>query len=157
VYVASLSNVDVVNLYEARLLLESFAAEKAAPSVTGPQLEGIRKLVEEYATLTEQTGPGARLAMVRKDVELHQYLVDLAGNARVSTWFSTLAVQLHEVLLRPAAERNFSLTISEHLEICDAFAAHDGARAKAAVVGHIAAAKDGNHHRRGRDLPPGHG
>ena len=141
VYVASLFVVDILNLYEARLLLESFAAEKAAPVVTQPQLDGMHELVQEYVPLTEQTGSTARLAWVRKDIELHQYLVDLAGNARVSSWFSTLAVQLHVVLLRPEAERSPSLTIPEHQEIYQAFTMHDGTRAKMAVMAHISAAK----------------
>jgi DNA-binding GntR family transcriptional regulator len=141
VYVASLSAEDVARLCEARLLLESFAAEKAVPAATGEQLEGIRTLVQEYAALTEQTGAASRLAWVRKDMELHQYLVDLAGNARVSTWFSTLAVHLHVVLLRPEAERSPRVTISEHQAIYQAFAMRDSQLAKAAVTAHITAAK----------------
>ena len=141
VYVASLSTEDAAGLYEARLLLESFAAEKAAPDVTEAQLSSLRELMHEYAALTTQTGPAARLAWVRKDMQLHQCLVDLAGNARVSAWFGTLAVHLHVLLLRPEAERNPDLTISEHQEIYEAFAMRDSARAKAAVEAHIEAAR----------------
>jgi len=91
--------------------------------------------------LTEFSGHGSQLALVSKDVGLHQYLVDLAGNARISSWFSTLAVQLHEVLLRPNAERLFSVTLAEHNEIYAAFTARDGTRSRTAVVAHITAAE----------------
>lgn len=141
VHVVALSTADIVDLYEARLLLESFAAEKAAPEVTEAQLSEMRELVLEYAALTKETGPAAQLAWVGKDMQLHQYLVDLAGNARVSTWFSTLAVQLHVLLLHPLAERSPILTIPEHQAIYQAFAMRDSARAKSAVEAHINAAR----------------
>ncbi len=141
-YVASLTPDDLRDLNEARVLYETFAAEKAAATISDAQLDAMRILVDKYAEIRNQNVQTCRLAWVSKDVELHQYLVDLAGNRRISASFGTLGIHLQTLRFTMSVERAPGETIREHQDIFQAFVKRDGNLAKSLLATHIMGASN---------------
>jgi DNA-binding GntR family transcriptional regulator len=141
-YVVSLTHEDLRDLYETRLLYETFAAEKVAPVIGESQLQNMQRLVEEYAELRSKDVASARLAWVSKDMEFHQYIVDLAGNRMISTSFGKLGIHLQTLLFTMDVERAGGETIRGHREIFQAFASRDATQAKELLKAHILESRD---------------
>lgn len=142
IHVVSYSPADMANLYEARLMCETYAAKKVASTMTEAQLSDIQKIMILYEDLAHQHELTARQSWVRKDVEYHRYIVDLAGNATISGWFRTLSVHVQTLLLSTAAERDPSVSIGEHRRIYEALVARDATACVQALASHIVAARD---------------
>ncbi len=140
--VVSLTAQDMVNLYEARLMCEVFAVEKAAHTITDAQLQDLGEILSTYEELAGQREPSARQGWVSKDVEYHRGIVNLAGNETISTWFRKLSVHVQTLLLSTSAERDPSVSIREHREIYQALAAHDAVACSKALAAHALAARD---------------
>lgn len=76
--VTPISVRDIVDMYQYRKLLESFAAEKAAQAAAPEQISELRALV------AAENNPGAQLAdILRANEAFHRRLSELAGNQRV--------------------------------------------------------------------------
>jgi DNA-binding GntR family transcriptional regulator len=142
IHVVSYTPTDMANLYEARLMCETHAAEKATSAITDAQLDHLREILNAYEGLAHQQEPAARRGWVRKDVEYHRYIVDLAGNATISSWFRTLSVHVQTLLLSTSADRDPSVSMSEHRKVYEALAARDAAACTEALSAHIIAARD---------------
>jgi DNA-binding GntR family transcriptional regulator len=142
IHVVSYSPTDMANLYEARLMCEAYAAQKAAPTITDVQLKRLQEALKAYEGIAHQNEPAARPGWVRKDVEYHRCIVDLAGNATISGWFRTLSVHVQTLLLSTSADRDPSVSIGEHRKVYEALAARDPVACVQALTLHIVAARD---------------
>ena len=142
IHVVSYSPAGMASLYEARLMCETYAAEKAAPSFTEDQLEHLLAILIAYEDLAHPRELAARRGWVRKDIEYHRSIVDLAGNAMISGWFRTLSVHVQTLLVSTSADRDPSASIYEHRKIYEALAARDPAACVQALNAHIIAARD---------------
>jgi DNA-binding GntR family transcriptional regulator len=78
--VTPISVRDIIDMYEYRKLLESFAVEKVAASATPDQIEELRSII------APESVPRADLAeILRANTQFHLRLSELAGNERVTS------------------------------------------------------------------------
>jgi len=147
-FVATLSIEDIEATFEVRIALECLAAEKAIERIKPNELARIEDLIEALSQ------PVMNEESLRKhekaNSELHQLLIDAAGNKRLAEIYNGLNAHLTIARIH-AAERNesrntefgkrFEIEQAEHEEIVAALRARDVARMQSALRAHIARAK----------------
>jgi len=133
--VRRLEHAEVVELYEMRAVLEGTAARLAA---RGASMVEIEELAALNVVMAEATSPTEARDLNRK---FHRALNDAARNRflirSMGAIQKTLLILGPTTLTDPARTRE---VVQEHADILTALANRDGAKAEAAMRGHIEAA-----------------
>jgi len=152
-FVATLSLEEIEATFDVRIALECLAAEKVIERVRPADLQKLEDLLE---VLRRPVGNEEALRKHEKaNSELHQLLIEAAGNRRLTEIYKGLNAHLTIARIH-AAERNgepgpqpaqeiaqrFAAEQAEHDEIVAALRAKDLARMQAAVRKHIGRAKE---------------
>ena len=129
----SLTPHEIIDLYEARLALESeivrLASERAEPEA-----------IEALGRFLDETGPGADGRsiedLVGLDERFHLGLAELAGNRELVRLLDNNNARIRFVRWIDMEDRR-TTTQGEHRKILDAIAQRDGEAASAAIRRHI--------------------
>ena len=134
-FVTSLSFEDAWEICQIREALEGMAARLAAPKVN---LDELAKIEHVYASLEDALKSNDYAKTFQADVDLHNFVMETAGNQRIITIISQLNAQIHRVRLAAitSPERNRE-TFIEHLEIIAALKKRDPVLAEQAMVQHL--------------------
>ena len=117
-------------LYELRLLLEPFAAGKAALAMSDAVIGQLKILCAEMAGLAQAEGPAAYAQFAQLDMAFHDQIVAGAGNGLVAEAVGRLHSHVH--LFRLACDGAVTnAVLEEHAGIVAALRARDSAAARA--------------------------
>jgi DNA-binding GntR family transcriptional regulator len=134
--VASFTHDDIFEIFELRKYLEGPAAELAAGRMDQRQLAPLRALANDLAADTTRIDWTARWADF--DEEFHRVIADSSGNRRLAQDINRYRL-LHRGFNRMSTDvASLQQALSEHFEILDALDNRQGARAREAMVHHIA-------------------
>jgi DNA-binding GntR family transcriptional regulator len=129
------------DLYELRLLVEPWAARRAAERLDDA---GAARLAAELAAAPaapDTAGYESYRRFSSHDARLHDLVLDLAGNQAVRASLARTHAHLH--LFRLGYGRRLGLPAArEHEEVVAAILARDGAAARSAMRDHLRAARD---------------
>jgi DNA-binding GntR family transcriptional regulator len=135
--VADVTAVDVKEVYEMRLMVESWAVERAAKNLTDVQIEHIDELLDVARKEAAFNNYGPHLKV---DLLLHETILRSTNNKL----FWTLAQRIHErsILVRSLVEvkgtiHDINQIIDEHCLITQALRAHDFEQARRAMITHL--------------------
>lgn len=131
VFVKKLAVQEIIDLFQCRSVLEGLSARLAAERATPDEVECLRSFFAPF----EHQSPIDGDAYARVDREFHDAIMHIGGNQVVARleMLSNIHHQAYQVgLLRPPEE-----TLSEHIGIVDAIAAHDGDTAETLIRSHI--------------------
>jgi DNA-binding GntR family transcriptional regulator len=133
--VVPVSLSEVHNVMETRVLVESFAVERAARG--GPQLHD--SLARALETQAEILRSGDRAAFVEADREFHRLFVAAAGNPIILQLHDSLRDRQARMGLAALARSDARLRqiVEEHRTIADAVTRGDAAAAVAALGAHL--------------------
>lgn len=124
------------HLYELRLLLEPFAARKAAVSMTPEQLEALGHMAAEMTGGADGQGGVSYSEFARLDGQFHDLIAQASGNDLVHETLANLHIHVHLFRLfhhqQATADAN-----AEHAALLEAFAASDPERAEQAMRTHV--------------------
>ncbi|WHT20372.1 GntR family transcriptional regulator [Crossiella sp. CA-258035] len=140
--VAQWTRADVEELYDLRMLLESFLARRAASRISQVALARLAQLRDTMAA-TAAPGPGQDLARVAEaNCEFHAIIGAAAASPRVLTMLTTV-IEMPLVLrtfhrYQPA---ELARSLSHHRELVDALTEGDPDWAEAVMRAHVLAAK----------------
>jgi DNA-binding GntR family transcriptional regulator len=127
-------------LYELRMLLEPFAAARAAEKISDEAIESLRRLALEMQTDESDDPRVAYGQFARLDSEFHDLIALGSGNELVQETLSNLHTHVHLFRLfyhsRATAD-----AIDEHARIIDALINHDPKAAEEAMRHHIERSK----------------
>lgn len=140
-FVATWSRREIEQIYDLRILLESFAANEAAAHISDEQLAHLRDIALRMHAITQSDEPDIETVTALND-EFHKLVLDASGNVRLRSLLSSII----EIPLVLNTFRSYSLdqvrrSAAQHLELTDAFAARDPAWAAAIMSAHIRAAR----------------
>ena len=120
-------------LYEIRLLIEPYAARRAAEEMSD-------EAVEQLAALAEGMAPGDTRAsydlFADKDSEFHERLANASGNPLIADALARLHTHMHIFRLRFHTEITTEAA-AEHALVIQALRMRDGRTAEAAMRSHI--------------------
>jgi DNA-binding GntR family transcriptional regulator len=136
-----LTNPEFEELYDFRLLLEPWAAARAAQRVTPEAAAGLEQELERWTTAPEGNGYLGYRELSAHDAAFHGRIVELAQNGPLSTAYERLHAHLH--LFRLNYERTIGdEAIREHRAIAAAIAAGRPDDADQAMRLHLTASRD---------------
>lgn len=129
---------DTVEVYECRILFESFAARLAATNISNIQLEELAACVHRMHELHDKDYEGSYLNIISNNTRFHQIIAE-ASNHRLITGY----INKNNALSMLARANEFNLFhrdssyITEHISIYNAINNHNPSQAEKAVKNHI--------------------
>lgn len=154
VFVRQISVDEADEIYEVRAALDEFVGRRLAQSAT-PEL--VRELRAHVERMEKAAGRGDVDAYVTANLEFHDRLVELTGNAKLLVTYRRLVNELN-LYRRTTLARSGTLPIStgEHRDIVDRIAAGQVAAAGRALYDHVMASRERMHKTRaGARAAPG--
>jgi len=134
-FVRELSQQEVEDIAELRLLLEAHAAQQAAERIGANDLKVLRA---EFETLKAMGVDGHFDEFLRVDDRFHTTLYRVAGNRRVADILGNLRDQIHWIRVANAIlPGRVAESLNEMDRVLVALERHDGAAAAEAMRGHI--------------------
>jgi DNA-binding GntR family transcriptional regulator len=137
--VATVTVKDVRDVYEMRIMAESWAVERAAVNLADDEIDHIEHLLEEARKEAEKHNYVPHLKV---DLLLHETILQSSQN----DLFWTMAQRIHErsIHVRSLVEargtnRDIQGIIDEHYLIVRALRAHDPAQARKSMIAHLEA------------------
>lgn len=138
--VASIDLTDVEELYQLRALLEPTGLERIV-EWDDAALNRVATMFDEFTTPMGQADVERYLM---RDDELHQLIVEAAGNSRITKAYHVVDRQLARckrfVSYRDDARREESLR--EHQQVCKALGRRDAEAARTVMLAHLRTAKN---------------
>lgn len=117
--------------YDVRLALELLAAERTVGALEDGAVHAFVTLLEDTAAvISHEQWDAANAAF-------HEYQIDLAGNALLSSVYRELSVNLMMQVIRAGRVEGHATLVTEHRRIVEAFEAGDVDAAERAIRAHI--------------------
>jgi len=134
-FVAQLTPHDVMEIYEVREQLESYAARVAAERM---DTAGIGELERVIQKMHEGAAAGYANETFETDINLHKSILRATQNNRLIAILATLDDQMHRIRsMWPRTPRWLDGTLAEHESIVESIKKHDPGEAEAAMRKHL--------------------
>ena len=150
VFVRRIPIEEADEIYELRAVLDEFVGRQLARAATA---EALRELRSRVAAMEDAAGRADVGAYHRANLEFHDRLVELAGNAKLLLLYRRLVNELH--LFRHASlaqAGTLPVSAREHRAIVERIAAGQPAAAGRAMHDHVVASRERMHRAEGH--PP---
>jgi len=139
-FVADVSIRDIVEIYELREQLESFAAGVAASVMPSADIEVLRRKLENAEELAAK---GSVKEAFDSDIHLHKQLIRCTRNSRMAALLATLDDQVHRIrAISPSTHGRLQAMVREHREVLEYISRRDCAGAQDAMRRHLRAARE---------------
>jgi len=142
-YVTSLPDDEIEQIYQARALLEGYAARRAARRISVEDLQRLRVLLQEMRQAVQE---GDLVRLAEKDLAFHEEILRLSGSRTIMrVWASMDAIirnRTYSIMRRSARSDIIEYTAESHQPLLDALASGDEERAEQAVRQHIFETRD---------------
>ncbi len=139
-YVSKLTLKDILDVLEVRRVLEGFASELAATRMTLEEVEGLKRIHEDFKRSFDQN----RLeGMIEKDREFHDLIFKASKNHRLIGLVTELHEQFHRFRLIYFNEfSDFENIVSWHQSILEAIESKDPISARIHAQDHVMAIEE---------------
>ncbi len=139
VFVRQISVGEADQIYELRAVLDEFVGRRLADTATPAQVRELRQIVERMEKATARNDVDAYLSA---NLDFHDRMVELTGNAKLLIVYRRLVNELH-LFRRTTLAQGGALPVStrEHREIVDRIAAGQPAPAGRALHDHVMASR----------------
>lgn len=139
-FVVKLSPEEAEELYGLRIALEAYAVECAASLATAADLEELQRAVHAFRTIVA-TEPDALAPRVELDLQFHELICALSGNARLLRTWKELCGPLR-LLLSTFQTPYMSDAPDHHQQVVDALRDGQSAIARAILTKHLINSRD---------------
>ena len=140
VYVKEFTVRDIEEIFDLRVLLESYAIYHSAGHITSARLKRLLDLLSELETSYRE---GDLVAYTAADEDLHMKIVRLANNSLVNDTYERVRSMNQQFrILSLMDEQRFRESLEEHREIIHALATGNPDTADAVNRRHLAAAME---------------
>ncbi|MDX9916224.1 MAG: GntR family transcriptional regulator [Sphaerochaeta sp.] len=140
VRVRKLTEKEIIDVYEMRLLVEQYAIRKAVETLDDKMRHQLKKFANDFRTCCTYDH---LTKYVELDTRFHQYLIDLTGNQLVIDTFARIGAMItsFRIISLKSLER-FNESIVEHTGIIEGICDGDAERAIEACRVHLTLAKN---------------
>ncbi len=133
-FVADIAVTDLLQIFEVRVQLESFATRLAAQRITEQEIKELQKLAEDY----QVTHPSDKNTLIRLDGEFHSLLAKATHNKfliREIEYYYNLSLRIWYIALTYANPGD--IDVDAHIEILQEIQARDAEKAGLRMKKHI--------------------
>ena len=117
VFVKEFTVKDIEEIYEVRILLESYAIKNSVKTIT---TSNIRELMEILHKLTKEYEKSDLASYIETDTQLHQYIITLGGNSIVSDIYKRIYSQSQQFRIYSlTTKRRFDDSVIEHKQVVE--------------------------------------
>ena len=149
-YVADFDERDYKEICDFTMMLEPYAAAKAALHITDEQLDGLYRLAAKLKTVySEAYHGGANYSyskILETELDFHFGIVKASGNRLITQLYEDRKYEIWHYrgfLLYSRPEGFFETVDTDHKLICDILALHDDEMAAAVSRRHLHVSRDG--------------
>lgn len=141
--VAEIDAADAREVFEVRLLLESWAASRAVSALSEEQLDAIGELFEHARQDAQRSGYETHIAA---DIAFHDMIARSTGNNYFWRLWQLVNDQSMRIrfLVEARSDEHIDTIIDEHCAILDALRARDPELSRKRMVSHLEAAMQRN-------------
>ena len=139
-YVKTITEADMHEILQSRIILESAIIEEIAEKISDKQLDSIKKIYEKSLSITvNQDDYESYKKYMECDSQFHLSIFQVFGNSRLLNFYNNLNTHMQVVRFRLLNQNMGKLpnTDEEHKNILDALIQRDAKNAKKAVLVHI--------------------
>ena len=140
-FAAKIDVADIIDMFDARLMIETAAVERGITLLTPAESEEMRRLLHEMEQCIGEQGVFIDYPrFVEMDSQFHQTIVGTAKNRHLSEIHRRLSIHLHICRLHFATQvghRRSAETLREHEAIIEAFSNRDLAALTKALKEHV--------------------
>jgi DNA-binding GntR family transcriptional regulator len=134
-FVAELTPHDIMEIYEVREQLESYAARVAAQRMDGEDLRKLENIIEQ---MHKGAAAGYAQETFETDIDLHKTIIRSTKNTRMIAILGTLDGQMHRIRsMWPRMPRWLDATLEEHSTIVKCIVVRDTQGAEQAMRKHL--------------------
>ena len=146
VFVRQIPIEEADEIYELRAVLDEFVGRRLAQTMTSERIRELRARVDR---MEKAAARGDVDAYLDANVDFHDRMVELAGNAKLLVTYRRLVNELH-LFRRATLAQGGALPVStrEHRDIVDKIAARQPVAAGRALFDHVMASRDRMHRAR---------
>jgi DNA-binding GntR family transcriptional regulator len=133
-YVADIAVTDLLQIFEVRVELESFATKLAAKRITEDEINELQKLAKEYKV----ADPADRDTLIKLDGGFHSLLANATHNKfliKEIEYYYNLSLRIWYIALNYAKPEEIG--VNAHIEILNAIQARDAESAELRMRKHI--------------------
>lgn len=133
--VAEISNEDLKNVLEVRIVLEKLAVEKACLNISEDEIQQLNDNIKLFKKVVNGNDPNE---IAKIDVEFHDIIYKSTGNDRLIQILSNIREQMYRYRLEYIKDQDTRCTVlSDHEKLIEAIVKKDTEEAKKIIVGHI--------------------
>jgi DNA-binding GntR family transcriptional regulator len=136
-FVANPTPEEARQMFDSRRLIEPAVVVAAAERITDADVVRLRDQLQTESKLLDERGARARRAEIRASGDFHLLLADIAGNQILQRFMEELVARSSLVIALYGRTGASSCGHTDHEDILDALARHDGVRASKMIVAHI--------------------
>lgn len=138
IIVASFGEVELGEIFELGIVLESFVAGLAAQKASGSDVPELEAILAEMEALLQSEASNSAIAYAKLDQSFHDRIAETARNPRVAQILrQTVSLRLLANLMERYVPRDFNASLIQHRMIVQAIAAGDSDWAQTAMGNHI--------------------
>jgi GntR family transcriptional regulator of gluconate operon len=134
-YVVGVTEQGISDIYECRLLLESYGIRRAAEGIDEPGMARLAALIDQ---MDVGVASGQVQLVAISDMAFHRLIIDLSGNRALSTAWEPLAPLIETALsIAEATVPDLPTAIAGHRKILRALQQHDPEAAVTLLSEHL--------------------
>jgi DNA-binding GntR family transcriptional regulator len=135
-FVTTISNDGMYELFSVRSVIESFAIQRTAQTITPEQCDYLDELIRKMAIEGEQK---AIIGLAEYDMQFHRHVVEWSGSPSLLYAWMPLSSQIQRFIVQshPQQYPDFVEVGTRHRPIVEALRRHDSAAAAREVHDHI--------------------
>jgi phosphonate utilization transcriptional regulator len=134
VFVRAIALDEALEIFEVRAVMEMYIGRKLAQTCTAAQAKGLRQLVDAMDAAAKA---GDAQSYHRFNLEFHDRLLQLAGNAKFAATYRRLIKELSLIRRKNLTVESMVVYTREHRQIVKAIAARDAEAAGRAMFEHV--------------------
>jgi DNA-binding GntR family transcriptional regulator len=133
---------NLLEVFDVRVMLESYACELTAERATAQDVETLKKHADSFSELVEKDHKRLRQKITQVNNDLHQQILHSCGNQRLATLLvAVVQVPLvHQTFARYEIE-DLRRSASQHHDLVQAIARKDREWARATMMAHLLSGK----------------
>jgi DNA-binding GntR family transcriptional regulator len=143
VHVTSLTDREIIDLYEARAIIEPPLARMAARRAADDGVKILRELLNSFESALKADDV---YSLMELDSRLHETIASISGNRALAQARERLDNSIAIARVTSVQKSHYKTStqaLNEHISICDAIARHDATTAERAMSEHINRRRDG--------------
>lgn len=136
------SDDNLLEVFDVRVMLESYACELAAERASAQDIEAMRRQADRFSELVEKGGNRHRHLIAEANNDLHQQILQSCRNQRLASLLVAVVQvpMVHQTFARYEKD-DLRRSASQHQDLVHAIGRHDPEWARAAMQAHILAGK----------------